>query len=45
LGWNGTGTNAKPFLKLNYDVKRQADKILPTDVKAGFDEDGYFLTP
>ena len=44
LGWNGTGTNAKPFLKLNYDVKRQADKILPTDVKAGVDEDGYLLT-
>ncbi|WP_104382611.1 ATP-dependent endonuclease [Sphingobacterium sp. HMA12] len=44
LGWNGTGENAKPFLKLNYDVKRQADKILPTDVKAGVDEDGYLLT-
>lgn len=44
LGWNGTGAHAKPFLKLNYDVKRQADKILPTDVKAGVDEDGYLLT-
>ncbi|MDV3805232.1 ATP-dependent endonuclease [Elizabethkingia anophelis] len=44
LGWNGTGENAKPFLKLNYDVKRQADKILPTDVKAGVDEGGYLLT-
>lgn len=44
LGWNGTGENAKPFLKLNYDVKRQVEKILPTDVKAGVDEDGYLLT-
>lgn len=44
LGWNGIGANAKPFLKLNYDVKRQADKILPSDVKAGVDEDGYLLT-
>lgn len=44
LGWNGTGADAKPFLKLNYDVKRQADKIIPTDVKAGVDEDGYLLT-
>lgn len=44
LGWNGTGADAKPFLKLNYDVKRQADKIIPTDVKAGVDEDGYLLS-
>ena len=44
LGWSGTGTDAKPFLKLNYDVKRQADKIIPTDVKAGVDEEGYLLS-
>jgi putative ATP-dependent endonuclease of OLD family len=44
LGWNGTGADAKPFLKLNYDVKRQADKIIPTDVKAGVDEEGYLLS-
>ncbi|MGB7527021.1 ATP-dependent nuclease [Sphingobacterium cellulitidis] len=44
LGWSGTGENAKPFLKLNYDVKRQAKKIFPTDVKAGVDDDGYLLT-
>lgn len=44
LGWNGTGANAKSFLRLNYDVKRQKNKILPTDVKAGVDEDGYLLT-
>ncbi|WP_165748294.1 ATP-dependent nuclease [Cellulophaga sp. Z1A5H] len=44
LGWTGTGADAKPFLKLNYDVKRQADKIVPTDVKAGVDEEGYLLS-
>jgi putative ATP-dependent endonuclease of OLD family len=44
LGWTGTGEEAKPFLKLNYDVKRQADKISPTDVKAGVDEEGYLLS-
>lgn len=44
LGWTGEGENAKPFLKLNYDVKRQGEKILPTDVKAGVDDDGYLLT-
>lgn len=44
LGWTGTGTEAKPFLRLNYDVKRQADKIIPTDVKAGVDEEGYLLS-
>lgn len=44
LGWNGTDAEVKPFLKLNYDVKRQIDKIIATDVKAGIDEDGYLLT-
>lgn len=44
LGWSGKGEEAKPLLKLNYDVKRQADKILPTDLKAGVDDEGYLLT-
>lgn len=44
LGWTGTGEKTKPFLKLNYDVRRQGKKILPTDVKAGIDDDGYLLT-
>src|SRR5690554_1415635 len=44
LGWTGTGADIKPFLKLNYDVKRQADKIIPTDIKAGVDEEGYLLS-
>lgn len=44
LGWNGIGEDAEPYLKINYDVKRQGGKILPTDLKAGADEDGYQLT-
>ncbi|MCT4215272.1 AAA family ATPase [Elizabethkingia anophelis] len=44
LGWIGIGRDAKPFLKLNYDVRRQGKKILPADVKAGVDDDGYLLT-
>ncbi|WP_026714462.1 ATP-dependent nuclease [Flavobacterium daejeonense] len=44
LGWNGSGENVVPYLKINYDVKRQGKKILPSDLKAGADEDGYQLT-
>lgn len=44
LGWTGTGQEAKPFLKLNYEVKRQGNKILPADIKAGVDDDGYLVT-
>ncbi|MGJ1335270.1 ATP-dependent nuclease [Sphingobacterium siyangense] len=44
LGWSGSGAETKPFLKLNYDVKRQGKKILPSDIKAGVDDDGYLLT-
>ncbi len=44
LSWQGSGEKAKPFLKLNFDVQRKANKILPSDVKAGVDEDGYLLT-
>lgn len=44
LGWKGTGTAAKTFLKLNYDVTRNNNKISPSDVKAGTDSEGYLLT-
>lgn len=44
LGWTGTGDETKPFLKINYDVIRQSKKILPADIKAGVDDDGYLLT-
>ncbi len=44
LGWNGLGENAEPYLKLRYDVERRGNKILPSDVKAGVDNDGFQLT-
>lgn len=44
LGWTGTGQETQPFLKINYDVRRRDKKILPADVKAGIDDDGYLLT-
>jgi putative ATP-dependent endonuclease of OLD family len=44
LGWSGSGADTKPFLKVNHDVKRQGEKILPSDIKAGVDDDGYLLT-
>lgn len=42
LGWRGEGENALPFLRLIYDVKRKLDdnRILPSDVRAGVDDDG-----
>jgi len=44
LAWDGTAPDATPYLLLNYDVKRQGKKILPADVKAGIDHEGYLLT-
>lgn len=44
LGWTGTGEEVKPLLKLNYDVKRRDNKIEPSDIKAGIDNEGYLLT-
>lgn len=43
LGWEGIGEDAKPILKLNYQVEIKQDKIQVTDVKAGMDETGYPL--
>lgn len=43
LGWEGEGKDAKPLLRLVYKVERKGDKILPSEVKAGMDEDGYPL--
>lgn len=44
LGWVGSGENSTPFLRLSYDVTKQDGKILPADIRAGVDEDGYLLT-
>lgn len=43
LGWEGIGENAKPILRLNYQVEIKQDRIQVTDVKAGMDETGFPL--
>lgn len=44
LGWTGTGEDVKPYLRVIYDVKKDNERILPSDVKAGVDDEGYQLT-
>lgn len=44
LGWTGEGEDAKPFLRLIYDVTRKDGRIFPSDVHAGVDDEGYQLT-
>ncbi|MBV7532863.1 ATP-dependent endonuclease [Chitinophaga sp. sic0106] len=44
LGWSGTGTDAKPYLRLILDASRNSERILPYDVKAGADANGHLLT-
>lgn len=44
LAWEGEGTHAQPYLKLIYDVSRKGKLIIPTDVKAGAENEGYLLT-
>lgn len=43
LGWEGIGKDAKPILRLIYQVEIKQDRIQVTDVKAGMDETGYSL--
>lgn len=43
LSWDGTGAAAQPYLKLSYYVSRKNDRILPSDVRAGVDTEGYLL--
>jgi putative ATP-dependent endonuclease of OLD family len=43
IGWDGDGDQAKPLLRLIYEVERKNDKILPSDIKAGMDDIGYPL--
>jgi len=35
---------SKPYLKVNFDVSKTNDRILPADVRAGSDEEGYPLS-
>ncbi len=43
LAWEGEGAEAQPYLKLIYDVSRKGKLILPSDVKAGAENEGYLL--
>lgn len=44
LAWEGSDNNIECYLQLNYDVKRSYNRILPADIKAGVDDEGYLLT-
>lgn len=44
LGWRETESGIQTYLKLNYDVTRNNERINPADIKAGPDNDGYLLT-
>lgn len=43
LGMEGTGTDAKPFLRLILDASKTASRILPYEVRAGLDNAGSLL--
>lgn len=46
LGWEGSGAEAKSYLRLVYDVNRSIEDyiVYPSDVKAGVDEIGSQLS-
>lgn len=44
LGWDTSGKTPKPYLRVYIDVSRTDNKILPFDIKAGADDEGYILT-
>lgn len=44
LGWDTSGTEPKPYLKIFLDVNRVNKRIIASDIKAGADDEGYILT-
>jgi putative ATP-dependent endonuclease of OLD family len=44
LSLEGKPPNRRVTLRVNYDVSRSSDKVLPSDIKAGADNDGHPLT-
>ena len=44
LGWHGSGETSEPYLRVIYDVKKQGKRILPSEVRAGVDNDGNQLS-
>lgn len=43
LSWEGEGAEAKPFLRIIYDVKKNTERIFPSDIRAGADSEGYVI--
>jgi putative ATP-dependent endonuclease of OLD family len=43
LGWDGEGDQARPVLRLIYEIERKNDHILASDIRAGMDEVGFPL--
>lgn len=43
LGWENQGEDAKPLLRLIYEVEIKDNRILPSDIKAGMDGVGHPL--
>jgi len=43
IGMEGEGAAATPYLKVILDVQHNKEKILPFDIKAGADDNGYVL--
>jgi len=43
LSWTGEGVDLRPALKLFLEVVRVGERILPYEVKAGVDDEGYSL--
>ncbi len=44
LGWTGDGSNAQPYLRVILDVSRNDERIFPSDIRAGVDDEGYQLS-
>jgi putative ATP-dependent endonuclease of OLD family len=44
LSIEGEESDAVPFLKLIYDVSRNQERVLPSDIRAGGDDLGYPIT-
>lgn len=45
IGWTGEGAACHTYLRLNYEVKRNTERIFPSDVRAGADAEGHPLRP
>lgn len=43
IGWTGEGATCQTYLRLNYEVKRNSERIFPSDVRAGADSEGHPL--